>query len=437
MKIFLKFLSAVFFLSCAFTVSGCQKQILPQKNKYEISAEYFDNGLIAVDLTVDYHLRFSGQTEAVFNVLAKNHVNNSTSDFSVLGSLEIVKVSVSGKEADYGLDNCTLSVSIPKQKSESVTVNIKYCILLYEGILSESQQTVNLGGFIFLSAPYEDGRFLTYLPTEFGNSLSSDVADFKIKFALPSTYSVAASGKAKSCDLSADKTLYAYDAENVRDFGFTVSDKYCIDQQKWGYRSVIYCFFDDKETQKTVDLVLKCLNFYESLFGIYPYETFTLAKSQLKNRGSSYPCLATVSDSLSETDFYYTVAYEIARQWWYTVVGTDRMTGYYIENGLSAYSVYLFFDYYTEYGISSKNLHENAKNALDVINESDLLPKPKPLTEITDEKYYDAANCYLFNLLCEKEATIGRSKTVGALREFFEHGRFKRVKITDLTILNG
>ncbi len=433
MKIVLKVLSAVIFLSCVFAVSGCQKQFLPQKDSYEISAEYFDNGLIAVDLTVCYHPKFSGQTKAVFNIFAKSHINDASSDFSALGTLEIAKVSVSGKEADYGLDNCTLSVDIPKQKNDSVTINIKYCILLNEGILSENQKTVNLGGFIFLSAPYENG-FLTYLPTEFGNSLSSGLADFKVKLALPSTYSVAASGMAKSCDLSADKTLYTYEIQNVRDFAFTVSDKYCIDQQKWSNRSVIYCFYGDGDSQKTIDLALKCLNFYESLFGIYPYETFTLAKSTLKNSGSSYPCLATVSDNLSEGDFYYAVAYEIARQWWYAVAGTDRMNDYYIENGLSAYSAYLFFDYYTEYGISAKSLYENAKNALNAIKKSDLLPKPKPLTEINDEKYYFAANCYFFNFLYEKEATIGRSKTVDALRNFYESGRYKRLKITDLPL---
>lgn len=430
MKAFVKFIAVVFFLSSVFVVSGCQKQVKPQKDEYEISAEYFDNGLIAVDLVVNYHLRYSGQTEAIFNIFAKSYTDKTTaSNLSALGALDIIKVSVFGKDADYNLDNCTLSVDVTGCEN-SATINVKYAVLLPKGreSLSLNDKTVNLGGFIFLSAPYENGKFLTYLPTRFGNSFSSDVADCKVKLALPATYSVAASGRAKSCDLSADKTLYTYEVENVRDFAFIVSDKYCMDQKKWGNRSVIYCFYDDEESQKTIDLALKCLNFYESLFGDYPYESFTLAQSALRKSGSSYPCLSMVSDSLSETDFYYTVAYEIAQQWWYAMAGTDRMNDYYIENGLSAYSAYLFFDYYTEYGISAEKLYENAKT-LGSLNKSDSV---KPLTQITDEKDYAWANCYLFNLLCEKEVSIGRGKTIGVLCDFFKAGRYKRVKITDL-----
>lgn len=410
-------------LFCLPFLLGC-KSLPSEEDEYEVSAEYFDNGLISVDLTINYHVKHRERT-AYFNIFAENDNTsddkNTAADCS-LGKLNVARVTVFDKAAGYDFSNRTLSVEIGDKKR--VRVNIKYAITLNECAKANS---INLSGFIFTSAPYNDGRFLTYLPTKYGNDFSSDAGDYTIKLTIPSTYFPIASAKAVACDLSSNKTLYSYKIKSARNFGVIISDKFNVNQKKWGNRSVIQCFFDNSGDLNTMDFVIKCLNFYENFFGGYPYDSFAVVSAPDFYNGYVFPCIAIVADKKNKTDkedFYYALAKKIAGQWWRCIIEFDGLNGYCIEEGLSVYSAYLFFDCYKEYGVSSKDLLSDANKLL---GDNGVKLPTKPLNLIQDEREYELFANRLFSLLCETERVNGRNKVISFLQNFYREHKFERV----------
>lgn len=442
------------FLVVAFlSFYGCAKDDGSKKDRYEIFAEYHDNGLIAVDLTVNYYLRFKNQSFAVFNLFPQGYTEKSNGAMldsdDKEGVFEIIKVEVFSSPADYSFyrgDVNALSVNFDDYKGKDfVEIKIKYYITLPKGDkrLSVTTKTVNLGGFIILSAPYKDGEFQIFKPTKIGDPFISELSDFTVKIVLPSVYALAGSANVGSLDVAGDKTMYTYSLSDVRDFVLVLSKNYSVDLQKWGNRSIYYCFYDDDTPVKTMELVKNCLNFYEKSFGEYPYATFTICQTELSESGMEYPCLAMVSDELTKEDYYYVIAHEIAHQWWYGIVGVDQTVDYAVDEGLSEYSAYLYFDYYKGWGISAESLYEKAKFNLKTYladtsysSYEEFLKNfltNKPLSEYkTAREYIVNAYAMPFCLFKERSESVGREDFTKSLASFFESYKFKKATVSDL-----
>lgn len=455
----IKICAVVLIIVLVFPFFAACKKKPPEKDEYEIVAEYYDNGLIAVDLTVNYQKRYAKQKEAVFNLFPQGYTEKSNSamlyEGDTAGELDIISVRVNGEAkrySFYGGDYNAMSIDVSDfYKDDNFKINIKYSIKLpkSKSRTGISENTVNLGNFILLSAPYENGKFQVFTPTKIGDPFTGDLSDFSVKLTIPSVFTIAASGFPTSCDVAGDRTAYYYTLKNARDFAFVLSEKFNVEYQKWGNRSVIYCFYNDEEPLKTMELIKNCLNFYENVFGKYPFDTFTLIQTALTESGMEYPALAMASDELSVQEYYRVIAHEIAHQWWYGAVGVNQITDYFIDEGLSEYSTCLFFDYYKGYKNSSTDLYNEAKfyvkSYLDdqkqgkpLENYADDIFSRKPIFQYKSPLEY-AVNAYLspFCLLVEREKEVGRKAFLSTLKKFYEDYYYKTASAADFKKILG
>lgn len=455
----IRILAALLIIVSVFPFFTACKKKSTQKDEYEICAEYYDNGLIAVDLTVNYQKRYAKQKDAVFNLFPQGYTEKSKNamlyEGDIAGTLDIISIRVNGEAKEYSFygDNYNaLRVDVSDFfKDNQFQINIKYAVKLpaTKNRTGVTENSVNLGNLILLSAPYEEGEFQVFTPTKIGDPFTSDSSDFSVKLTVPSEFTVAASGFPKSCDVAGDRTAYYYNLKNARDFAFVLSKNYNVEYQKWGNRSVIYCFYNDDEYLKTMELVKNCLNFYENVFGKYPFDTFTLSQTALLESGMEYPALAMVSDELSAKDYYRVIAHEIAHQWWYGAVGVNQVTDYFIDEGLAEYSAYLFFDYYKGYENSAADLYKEAKfrvkSYLDdnkggksLENYAEDIFSRKPIFQYDSSLEY-AVNAYYapFCLLVEREIKIGRLALLSDLKKFYEDYCYKTASAADFKKICG
>ncbi len=455
----IKICAAVLIIVLVFLFFTACKEKSPEKDEYEIAAEYYDNGLIAVDLTVNYQRRYAKQKEAVFNLFPQGYTEKSKGamlyEGDTEGALDIISVRVNDEAKRYSFydgDYNALSIDVSDFfKDDKFKINIKYAVKLpkSKNRTGITKNAVNLGNIILLSAPYENGKFQVFTPTKIGDPFTGDLSDFSVKLTLPSTFTVAASGFPKSCDVAGGRTAYYYTLKNARDFAFVLSEKFNVEYQKWGNRSVIYYFYNDDEPLKTMELIKNCLNFYENVFGKYPFDTFTLVKTALTESGMEYPALAAVSDELLNEEYYRVIAHEIAHQWWYGAVGVNQVTDYFIDEGLAEYSAYLFFDHYKGYKNSSTGLYNEAKffvkSYLDDEMQGKSLEKyaddvftSKPIFQYKNSLEY-VVNAYYapFCLLVEREAEIGRTAFLSTLKEFYEGRYYKTASAADFKKILG
>lgn len=423
--------------------SACKKSENIINDSYDICAEYYDNGLIAVDLQVNYRLKSKKQRSVVFNLNPKKYhnVEESEKEKTDLGGFNIIDVTVFNervKTTSYNGNEYALKVDIPKRiKQKSVTIGIKYTITLKSLENSaKNKVAVDLGWFIPVAAIL-DGDFVVDKPNCFYTPLTSDAADYTVKITVPATYTVAASGKAKSCDVACDRTVYRYKEKGVRNFSFYLSENYNVNLKKWGNRSVINYYFQNDGSNGTLDFVVKCLDFYQNLFGEYPYETFSVCQNSDCEDFKVFPNLIVIPETVSSKDGYERLASFIAAQWWGCIVGGNQREDYSLFGALREYSSYLFFQNHPEYGVSCVDIAGQAENNLRAYFYADKGDLPSfPAGKNVDEylsygEFFAAAEDLPLLSALQYEKAVGQQTFIENMKNFYDNFKFKSVSRSD------
>lgn len=445
----MKFVKTIFFMSIFLivttTFAACRDNEKLIKNSYDITAEYYDNGLIAVDLQVNYRLKSEKQKSVVFNLNPKKYnngeeTNKEKTDLSGFNIIDVKVFNESVKTTYYNGNEYALKVDIPKQiKQKSVTIAIKYTITLKSLKNSaDSKEAVDLGYVIPTAAVY-DGDFIVDKPNCFYTPLTSDAADYSVKLTVPATYTVAASGEAKSCDVACNRTIYRYDEKNARYFSFYLSENYNVNIKKWGNKSVINYFYQNDGGNATLDFVIKCLDFYRNLFGVYPYETFSVCQNGGCDDFKIFQSLIVTPENVSTKDGYRRLASSVAAQWWGCVVGGNQRKDYSIFGALREYSSYLFFQNHPEYGVSCSDVKKQTENNLQAYFNDDKeflqsFPCEKNVDEYLDRGAFFAVAEDLPLLAALKyEKAVGQRTFVENMKNFYENFKFKSVSRSDFS----
>ena len=411
---------------CLFSVGGCDGGE-GEGIKYDIKCEYFDVGALYLKEKVSFPLFEDGLDRACFNLYPK----------AVGGEVNVVSVTADGKNAEYALtDDGFMTVFLPQvgKKGDRASVQTEIAITLPSGDdrFSVTESGVRIGNFYPVLAHY-DGDYIACGAHSFGDACFSDIADYKVELTVPSAYAVAASAYAASLDVGEAKTKYTYEIRCVRDFAFSISDKYEVKTEKWGNKLIIYCFYNDETPEKTMEAAIKALEFFSERFGKYHYDTFTVAENELNAGGIEYPLLCFLSDGMELSDRLYTVVHETAHQWWYGVVGNDQINESYLDESLAEYSTYTFFDEHPEFGISGDDIIRLAASAASVCENSlsasdkNFVPAVKMPLDGFKSEYVYVNMVYNKGLVMMKsvENLIGRKKTTAALEKYFKNNYFK------------
>ena len=69
-----------------------------------------------------------------------------------------------------------------------------------------------------------------------------------------------------------------------------------------------------------------------------------------------FSALTFISDALEEKAYGEVVVHETAHQWWQTAVGNNEVRYGFLDEGLTEYSVVIFYENYPEYGYTRENL---------------------------------------------------------------------------------
>ncbi|MBP3646594.1 MAG: M1 family metallopeptidase [Clostridia bacterium] len=182
-----------------------------------------------------------------------------------------------------------------------------------------------LGNAFAIPAVWEDGAFRTDAYAPVGDPFVSDCANYSVSVAVPEGYVCAGSGWAET-EKAKDETIYRFSAPAVRDFALVISDRFASAQALEGNVLVAAFAEDASGARQLLRYARKAIGVYESLWGEYPYQSFTLAQMHMPLGGMEYPALAMISaDVLSQggRELEYLIAHEAAHQWWYALAGSD------------------------------------------------------------------------------------------------------------------
>lgn len=362
------------------------------------------------------------------------------------GNLNISYLAVDGEEKNViyaGEDENVVQVECKFNGKEKAVVEFKYKVILpnCNHRFGYADDNVNICNWYPVLAHFdgEDFDISPYYST--GDPFCFDVSNVVINFTFPKEYAFASSGNIIS-KATGEKTNIKIDAKAIRDCAIVLSKKFIETKVSLKNTNIYYYSYDgDEDNLYIVNLAKKAMEFFNSKFGEYPYRQISIVKSPFLYGGMEYSNLVVIADNIVEReDKARVIVHELAHQWWYGVVGNNQIKDAWVDESITEYSSFLFFENHPEFGISYGELLEDAKNTyelyVDVITSLGGSVNYK-MTDAVDKyasEYEYSYMIYVKGVIMydDLRAVIGDKKFYKSLQYYFKANRFKIANNEDI-----
>lgn len=484
-----------FALVCVFSVSigaffvSCNSNELDKISKnlttYTIAATLNDDMTVSCEQKVKYynstdsdltsvcfHLyprafrkdaTFKPYTSLTFDACFPNGLN--------YGNIEILDAKVVSRDdnkGDYlivGSDDDILQVNLvkPLEKFNFVEIEIVYKLTLPNCThrFGYYDKNINLANWYPIACTITNGEFdLTpYYST--GDPFCSDISNYEVSINYPKKYLLSSTGDAVTKEINineSENNLKVTDDENaenektneaktenwlkstikakaVRDFALCLSEDTAKISKVVGKTNISYVGYkSDEEFQKYLDVSVKAVEYFNKIFGEYPYSTLTVVKMPFIYGGMEYPNVVFISDSIQDEDeFMRVVVHEIAHQWWYAVVGNNEIYEAWLDESLTEYSTALFFKNNPNFGIDYNDLIKDAISSyslyVDVIKtiRGEVNTKMNLAVNEYQNDYEYSYMIYIKGIIMfdELKNVVGETKLVSGLKKYYKNNKYK------------
>lgn len=353
------------------------------------------------------------------------------------GKIEFLSVEMNKSTVDheiYGKDNTLMSIPCAMDKGQTCTITLVYTVTVPHtdarlGITSEG--TINLTCFYPVIAKYDNGwREDVY--SSIGDPFYTDISSFYVTFNCADNFLIASSGKITDETLSDGRKTVEIEAENIRDFGMAIGQ---FNTQTLSAEvgkkevNINYFYIDDASPEISIDRTAQSIQTFSSVFGAYPYDTFTVVQSGLDAGGMEYGSFVIIAPSENYDQYLDTITHETAHQWWYNTVGNDQFNQAWLDEGLTE-----FCTSYFHYLNGDRQAHTSVMARADETYRSfESIAKPtgfdgkmnKHLSEFLTQGEYVAVTYLKGALMFETiRSLVGDTKFTAALATYYNNNKF-------------
>lgn len=336
------------------------KPVNPANVRYELVASLNTQyRQIAANMRVHYtNTTPDTLYEIVFHLPANSYLNSS-SEGSVEegatyprgfsnGGIIIQSATLDGVSAYYALsdDETFLSIPISRGLAPGENAELLLSFLLYVPQRNARYGVTNIGYQLGncwpILAVYQDGGWVKPRYSSLGDPYYSDVADYAIAIAYPQKYNIASSGAIVKSDTESGITTSYIAAEKVRDFTIVLSEGTYTFSENYKGVELISTALTKSSAERGLVIARECLLAFNPYLGDYPYSTLTVSQTELNNAtGVEFPGLIMIQRELylpgNDQQLYFTIAHEIAHQWFYGIVGNDQANNPWLDESMCAY----------------------------------------------------------------------------------------------------
>jgi len=458
MKKFSVVIALLTLVASVVTFGGCNSD----KNitTYQIDCVLNGNEIVAIE-TVDFFnssqnslsvLKFNlyanaFREDAKFSPISEGDKNKAYENGLSYGKIEINSVKCGKEELNFsinGQDLNILSVYLKDEifPDESVSITIEYKTTL-ANVISRTginSKTINLANFYPILCALEDNGFYECVYYSCGDPFYSDVADYKVNITCDKDFIVASSGKLVEQKSEGDKTQFCYQLDSARSFAMVLSKEFKVASEKYLDTDIFYYYYDDEEFSQSLLTAKKSVEYFSSTFGEYKYPTYSVVQTKFVQGGMEFPALVYISDDLENKSYHEVIVHETAHQWWQTAVGNNEIEYAFLDEGLTEYSVVLFYENHPEYNMTRAQMIESSEKtykifctvADKVYGKVNTVMK-RPIKDFISEYEYVILSyvkpCIMMEYLRQ---TIGEKAFFDGLRQYYKNYCFKNASPYDL-----
>ena len=191
--------------------------------------------------------------------------------------------------------------------------------------------------------------------SELGDPLFADSALYDVTLTTPPDLVVVASGVELAAETRDGQTRHRFVTGPARDFTVVADDDFASVSRNVGGTTVTSYYNPElaEAGAAVLEYGAQALAVYNDLFGAYPYAELDLVGVTMPNWGGfefselvfiengSYQNLAT---EYPPGSLEFTVAHEVAHQWWYNLVGSNQQTHAFLDEGLTEYTAIVYVE---------------------------------------------------------------------------------------------
>ena len=333
-----------------------------------------------------------------------------------------------------------INILLPTERAQ-IYIEFSFSLPNCEHRFGYGENTINLANFYPIVCVYENGSFdeSGYSPN--GDPFYSELANYSVIVNMDSKdFILAGTGEKTNTRKSDGKYQTSFSAKLVRDFALVASDKFEIVSKKAGDVKVEYYYFSDENANEHLQAGVDAISTFSSLFGDYPYSTFSIVKTDFIYGGMEYPNLVMISaDIESSADYKNVIIHETAHQWWYAMVGNDEYTYPWLDEALTEYSTILFYDFNSDYDLTHSQIVDASKSNYtlfvsvykDVLG--DLDTSMRAVDEYNTEPEYTYCTYVKGVLMYESlYQLIGKDDFLSGLNIYFQENKYSNATPNDL-----
>ena len=352
------------------------------------------------------------------------------------GKIEIEDVKVSREACSFLTENVDkdllkICLNAPLYPNEFVKIEIKFKVTIPNIIhrFGWNENAINLGNFYPIACVFDENGW-DKNPYNFnGDPFYSNLANYNVCFSYPSAYILASTGKQNEVSKGENTSTAKISANAVRDFAMVLSEKFETLKTTVDETEIIYYYYADNQSTKSLETAQKSLTTFNGKFGKYPYSTLSVVETGFLYGGMEYPNLVMISDDLEKyEDYTNTIVHEIAHQWWYGVVGNNEFDYGWLDESLAEYSVVMFYEENPEYGILRDVCVKNAITSYtlfvdvykDVFNEVDTSMNRKLNQFATEPEYVYASYVRGMIMFDDIRNLIGDKNFFNSLKNYYK-----------------
>lgn len=463
--------ASILFCGCFSLITGCKasetfvQAFSKNKNEYNLNVNIdcqnktidikqevvYKNQTEGVSLkSICFHIFPKAFSEGVLNKpVSTVNENKAYPNGISFGEVEITTVKVNNEEAvcEYlNADKDILEVKLSEEllPKEKTNIYFEYTLKLpnINHRYGYGENTINLGNFYLIACVYDEGEgFFNNSYHYNGDPFYSDIANYNVTVCYDENYILASSGVKTNESKENGKKTTNIEAKAVRDFALILSEKFNVLTETIGNTTVNYYYYNDKTPQQSLKASVDSVKTFNNLYSEYPYKELNVCESNFVYGGMEFPNLVFISDSIDNyEDYIYTIVHEIAHQWWYGVVGNNEYKYGFLDEGLTEYSTYLFYDENPEYNMDTREMIKNTTNSyllfIDVYEEVFTKVDTSMLRSLneynTEPEYIYMAYVKSVLMYDNLKEIIGKDKFIKSLKYYYNQNKGLNAEPSDL-----
>ncbi|SMB82210.1 Peptidase family M1 [Desulfonispora thiosulfatigenes DSM 11270] len=252
------------------------------------------------------------------------------------------------KKSKYEENNNEINIYFDKGlfPKEKVNIYVKFTTFLPDQAkMMGSHQGVNmLSNWYPAIPPFDEKKkeWLSFIKSDFGEPYFYPAANFFGTITAPTDFDIITPYSISENVIKETKTITFDSKLPVRDFTIVYGTGFKKKQKNVQGTQVVYCYLN--KNRNALPHASASLEYYNSIYGKYPYEQLVLVDVPLDNlygmEFSGMLFLSTIHDQLGEK----TIAHEVAHQYWYSLVCSDQANEPWIDESLATYSSLLYLE---------------------------------------------------------------------------------------------